>query len=290
MPLARRRERTWRRGTTRRAAGAAGWGRVLSARHRRVAKKFYNNQAEALHEWRMVQCLMALAPQCTASPASISMGSGQQAHNSGLYYILTTQYAGDMLVTRLDERRLDADEFRLCLLQAIHFALLLGNTSVLVHDIHPINICVRNAGSQIEVRWIDFVTWKKEPRNEPYYSDILCQNATLLLQQNAWSTSGHCGDEWTERFINGHLRRISGYGAQASVISPDFSLELTGFFSGKHLIHFLVLKMKDFRNFVLDFDAEQVYLKLQVTNLKNKEVTVNPKPQTLEKIGLSKTL
>ena len=51
------------------------------------------------------------------------------------------------------------------------------------------------------------------------------------------------------------------------VISPDFPLELTGFFSGRHLIHFLALKMKDFRNFVLhkcilDFDAEQVYLKL----------------------------
>ena len=48
--------------------------------------------------------------------------------------------------------------------------------------------------------------------------------------------------------------------------------------------------MKDFRNFVLDncilvFDAEQVYLKLQATSLKNKEVTVpyNPKPRTLEK-------
>ena len=67
-------------------------------------------------------------------------------------------------------------------------------------------------------------------------------------------------------------------------ISPDFSLELTGFFPGKHLIQFLVLKMKDFWNFVLDkcildFDAEQVYLKLQVTNLKNNEVTVNPKPK-----------
>ena len=53
--------------------------------------------------------------------------------------------------------------------------------------------------------------------------------------------------------------------------------------------------MKDFWNFDLDncilvFDAEQVYLKLQATNLKNKEVTVNPKPQTLEKIGFSKTL
>ena len=72
------------------------------------------------------------------------------------------------------------------------------------------------------------------------------------------------------------------------MISPDFPLELTGFFPGKHLIHFLVLKMKDFRNFAIDncilvFGAEQVYLKLQATNLKNKEVTVNPKPQTLEK-------
>ena len=42
--------------------------------------------------------------------------------------------------------------------------------------------------------------------------------------------------------------------------------------------------MKDFLNFVLHncilvFDSESFYLKLQVTNLKNKEVTVNPKPQ-----------
>ena len=53
--------------------------------------------------------------------------------------------------------------------------------------------------------------------------------------------------------------------------------------------------MKDFRNFVPDncilvFDAEQVYLKLQATNLKNKEVTVNPKTQNLEKSCFSKTL
>ena len=72
--------------------------------------------------------------------------------------------------------------------------------------------------------------------------------------------------------------------AEHYVIYPDFPLELTGFFPGKHLIHFLVLKMKDFQNFVLDncildFDAEQVYFKLQVTNLKNNEVTVYPKPQ-----------
>ena len=51
---------------------------------------------------------------------------------------------------------------------------------------------------------------------------------------------------------------------------------------------FLVLKMKDFLYFVphhwiLVFDSEQVYLKLQVTHLKNKENTKNPKPQTLKK-------
>ena len=70
------------------------------------------------------------------------------------------------------------------------------------------------------------------------------------------------------------------------MISPNFSLKLTVCFRGKHLNYFLVLKMKDFWNFVLhncilNFDAEQVYSKLQVTHLKNNEVTVNPKPQTL---------
>ena len=46
--------------------------------------------------------------------------------------------------------------------------------------------------------------------------------------------------------------------------------------------------MQDFQNFVLPdciviFDAEQVYLKLQVTNFKNMKVTANPKSQTLKK-------
>ena len=69
------------------------------------------------------------------------------------------------------------------------------------------------------------------------------------------------------------------------MIYPDFALDLTGFFLGKHLLQFLANKMHDFRNFVQHrdncifiFDAEQVYLKLQVTDVKNKEVTANPNP------------
>ena len=55
--------------------------------------------------------------------------------------------------------------------------------------------------------------------------------------------------------------------------------------------------MQDFPNFVLHnciliYDAEQVDLKLQLEaiDFKNKEVTANPKPKTLEKNCFLKTL
>ena len=72
------------------------------------------------------------------------------------------------------------------------------------------------------------------------------------------------------------------------MISPDFFPRIDKFFFREALNSFLVLKMKDFWNLVLHdcvliFDAEQVYFKLQVTNLKNKEVKVSPQPETLEK-------
>ena len=101
-------------------------------------------------------------------------------------------------------------------------------------------------------------------------------------------TAGHVPRRLSKKANEGMWRGSNASEWMQRVISPDFSLVSTGFFLGKHLIHFLVLKMKDFRNFVLHnhcilvFDAEQVYSKLQVINLKNKEATVNPKPQTLK--------
>ena len=75
------------------------------------------------------------------------------------------------------------------------------------------------------------------------------------------------------------------------MIFPDFFLDLTYF-----LIQFLANKMQDFRNFtftlhncILVFDAENLYLN-QASNFKNKEVTANPKPQTLKKLVFLKTL
>ena len=62
-----------------------------------------------------------------------------------------------------------------------------------------------------------------------------------------------------------------------------FSPRIDRIFPGEALNPFFGAQDKGFSDFVLDncildFDAEQVYVKLQVTNLKNKEVTVNPQP------------
>ena len=107
----------------------------------------------------------------------------------------------------------------------------------------------------------------------------------------AWE-GRHCGvrglsaRRWSGVIAGATLRGRRVTAAWNGVIYPDFSLNLTGFFSGKHLIQFLGNKTQDFRDFILHncnlkFHAEQFYLKLQVTNVKNKKVTANPAPQTL---------
>ena len=78
------------------------------------------------------------------------------------------------------------------------------------------------------------------------------------------------------------------------VICPDVFLNLTGFFPERYLSNFSLTSCRIFRipfyivhTWMLIFDAEQVYLKLQVTILKNKEDTANSKSKTLEKFGFS---
>ena len=80
---------------------------------------------------------------------------------------------------------------------------------------------------------------------------------TLLLLSRAQSLWLALALRWAEKLAcceaasrGVYSRRANHRISPAQVISPDFSLELTRFFPGKHLIHFLVLEMKDFRNFV----------------------------------------
>ena len=62
---------------------------------------------------------------------------------------------------------------------------------------------------------------------------------------------------------------------------------MTGFSPVKPLFQFLVIKMQEFWGF---FHALALYLKLQVTNFKNKDVIAEPELQILKRIddvGLS---
>ena len=91
----------------------------------------------------------------------------------------------------------------------------------------------------------------------------------------------------TKRGLQHYSAAGTGSKRQLAVIFLEYPLDLTRFFSEKHLIQFSADKMQDFRNFalhncILIFDAEHIYLN-QVSNFKNKEVTANPKPQTLRK-------
>ena len=67
--------------------------------------------------------------------------------------------AGSTVQSRIRLAQLTLEETFLCLLQSIHFTLLLG-TQIQVADIHMMNICVSGTGAHIQMRWIDFGLWE----------------------------------------------------------------------------------------------------------------------------------
>ena len=120
-------------------------------------------------------------------------------------------------------------------------------------------------------------------------------DAAALTPQH-WCSSSHtvtrphlCGHIYAATFPLQHSRSTYATHSYSSTYAaaltlphcPHFPLKSTAFFLGKHLIHFLDNKMQDFRDFVLhncilNFYSEQVYVKPQVSNFKNKEVTSKP--------------
>jgi hypothetical protein len=157
------------------------------SRDKTVVYKCYMDVSEAQREWKMVRLVMGLAPQYTAGPARFFLAQGGGPRWP--YYVLSTRYAGEMLSKRMSEQPLTVDEFYLCLLQGIHLVLLLGKL-VVVDDVCPINICVRKEGHTIQVRWIDFVTWKAAiPSMDTIH--ILGNNAKRIVGMTAWTRKYH---------------------------------------------------------------------------------------------------
>ena len=96
---------------------------------------------------------------------------------------------------------------------------------------------------------------------------VVCFIDTKMTSLDSWSENTSS----LEKPLADSGRSTKSRSNGTPVIYSKFSLNLTGFFSGKHFIQFLANKMQDLQNFVLHnyiliFYAEQVYLKLQVTN------------------------
>ena len=90
-----------------------------------------------------------------------------------------------------------------------------------------------------------------------------------------------------------HNQSILDSGWPPNLDLPRFSPRFYRIFSGEALDP--IFSQRDARFFVLHnciliFDAEQVYLKPQVSNFMNKEVKEDPNPQTLSKNWFFETL
>ena len=90
-----------------------------------------------------------------------------------------------------------------------------------------------------------------------------------------------------------HNQSILDSGWPPNLDLPRFSPRFYRIFSGEALDP--IFSQRDAGFFVLHtciliFDAEQVYLKPQVSNLMNKEVKEDPNPQTLSKNWFFETL
>ena len=162
------------------------YGDVFVSNDRKTVHKYFVKKEEALHEYKMWTHVMELAPQYTAGPAQLIRKQNTASSPDDFSYVLSTQNAGPTLLHRMKVccPSLTADELCLCLLQTIHFTLLLGN-EIQVADHHEENICVARSGSQIQVRWIDFGLWEESTDQVPRRF-VLCENALQLCNLEEW--------------------------------------------------------------------------------------------------------
>ena len=74
------------------------------------------------------------------------------------------------------DKTLKIDEIYLCILQSIHF-LLLVNDQVKIDDLHSENLCVQWRGPNIRLRFIDVAKWHVFDSIEPIYkTDVIIKN------------------------------------------------------------------------------------------------------------------
>jgi hypothetical protein len=109
------------------------------------------------------------------------------------------------------------DEIALCILQSIHFVLLLGDR-VRMEDVHHGNVCVQLAQEDIRLRFIDVAMWERCDADRTCWIDVVVRNAQKLFL-----------DEGEGEEDNGMWREVlsecgpgAGYAALLAALSRTF--------------------------------------------------------------------
>lgn len=160
-------------------------GETFVSENREIVLKYFTYDTDAEKEYSMIESITRIAPQYTANP--IEMYRDYEFFYRP--YVIRMPNVGPTLQFERQQVPFTELEVIFCLLQAIHFTLLLGQ-KVMVWDVHEENVCVSGDGPDIQVKWIDFGFWKLCSSNRKETKSILHENVFELCLKEYWDAEG----------------------------------------------------------------------------------------------------
>ena len=146
-------------------------GQVFITPNGMAIYKICNRDSQTRFEYHMLLTAATLAPQYVPAPIALVPIDDMP----GRPVAIQMMNAGELLWDR--KRPLEPLEVGLCMLQVIHFVLLIGD-AILFNDAGLSNMCVRLSGEHIQLRLIDSGLWM----DGLYKSNTFQNNLTDLLK------------------------------------------------------------------------------------------------------------
>lgn len=118
-------------------------------------------------EFKILDRVGCIAPDYVPVPSALTRINGSlaiQMSNVG-------NAISKFFVSGSEAEPLKADEIALCILQSIHFILLI-NDRVKIEDLHEGNVCVQGRGADIRLRFIDVGQWCNYEPDETFADEI----------------------------------------------------------------------------------------------------------------------
>ena len=131
--------------------GGAFGNVYISTNGTTVVKIPSNEQVDLIGEYNTLCALQKLAPDYLPSPCMLTK-IGKK----------TALQMGNAGITFSNSLPLTGVEYALCILQSIHFLLLI-NDEFSIQDLHYGNLCLRWRGPDIRMRFIDVGMWERRP-------------------------------------------------------------------------------------------------------------------------------